>query len=218
MRTYLTFENFLLGSHDQPQEKNFLLQDDRQSAFSVLISTPPDSPNFTLEVVKAAFLDDFLIGRGMTPSVAALMSGGKADDAVDLAMLMKQFRDAARLLLSDGKVEPAVQIIAAMFSEAEVGAIANLIATTLINGENKRALIGLFMVWQRFHDTARLLRGKKCEFVATVVADLRMELFISRLLTETSFQGPEPLNKVVRISIPSYLNGRRSCVALQTPP
>jgi hypothetical protein len=94
MRASLAYENYLLSRLDQPQVRwkpvrNFLLQDDRQRAFSVLISTPPDSPNFGLEVVKEAFLDELLVGRGMTPSVAALVSGGRAEDAVDLAMLTK---------------------------------------------------------------------------------------------------------------------------------
>jgi hypothetical protein len=95
------------------------------------------------------------------------------EDAVDLAMLTKQFRDGARLLLADGKVEPALQIITAMFSEAEVAGIANLIETTLIGEGNWRALIGLFMAWRKFHDAGRLLKGEKWEFVATIVAGLR---------------------------------------------
>jgi hypothetical protein len=173
---HLEFENlFLEQLNELPvrrrRTRNFLIQNDPQSAFGLLISTPSDSAEFALEVVKAAFSHKAM-ARESAPSAAALVSGGKVDDAVDIVLLTQQFRDAARLLLGEGKIEQAVQIMTAQLDEEEIAPMVDFIERILMTAGHYRTVCALLMAWRRFGSLAKLLVGKQSDFAVAVLERL----------------------------------------------
>jgi hypothetical protein len=177
---HLEFENALLEQlNDLPirrrRTRNFLIRNDLQSAFGLLISTPSDSAGFALEIMKAAFAHKAMVHE-FAPSVAALVSRGKLDDAVDIVLLTQQFRDAARLLLGEGKIEQAIQIMTAQFDEQEIASMADFIESILMTAGNHRTMSALLMAWRRAGSVAKLLVGKHSEFAVAVLERLNGRL------------------------------------------
>jgi hypothetical protein len=171
MCRHLQFENSLLDGQEGPRVRqrrmrNCLLQGDRQGVFGVLLSTPPDDPNFALEVIKAAFVGT---QEGATTTVAALVAGGNVNDAVDLCLLTNQGRAAARLLLVGGDIELAVQVVVTMCDARGVASIAGLFERALVADGNTRAILAVLMAWRMWDDVARILRNERCDFIASVV-------------------------------------------------
>jgi hypothetical protein len=175
MCRHLQFENVLLDGQEGPRVRqrgmrSCLLQGDTQGAFGMLLSTPPDALNFALEVLKAAFVG---ARQGPTATVAALVAGGKVNDAIDLCLLTNQCRTAARLLLVDGDVELAVQVVAALCDAPGVASIAGLFERALVGDGNTRAILAVLMAWRMRDDVARLLRKERCDFIASVMGGLQ---------------------------------------------
>jgi WD40 repeat protein len=173
---HLEHENLLLEQLNElpvrrRRTRNFLIQNDPQSAFGLLISTPSDSAEFALEVVKAAFAHKAM-ARESAPSVAALVSAGKVEDAVDIVLLTQQFREAARLLLGEGKVEQAIQIMTAQLDEQEIASMVDFVESTLVAAGNHRTAYALLMAWRRVSSVAKLLVGKHSEFAVAVLEQL----------------------------------------------
>jgi hypothetical protein len=150
-----------------------MIQGDPQGAYSVLLSTPTDSPDFALAAVKAVAVrcpED-----AATASIAALIAGGRADDAVDLAMLTRQFASAARMLIDAGMIGCATAVLGALTDEDEVRVIEERIVAAMRGAGDARALAAFLIARKRCGEAAECLRNEGIEFVPDVIERIRVE-------------------------------------------
>lgn len=69
-------------------------------AFELLISEPPDSPTFTLNALKASFLNMEKFPEKLDQSIEELIIGEKYYDAIDMMLITKKYKEACELLLT----------------------------------------------------------------------------------------------------------------------
>lgn len=155
--------------------RNLLLRGDHEGAFGILLSCPPDSPNFVLDVLKASLIEKGSSGESMAPTVAALVSAGKQEDAVDILLMTKVYREAARILASEGDVETAVHIIKTVLSEENCEPIFSVIEQTLLNARRTWNVVAMHMARQRFADAAEIARSQGKRFVSDVISAMTFE-------------------------------------------
>jgi hypothetical protein len=152
--------------------RNALLQGDRDAASALLLSTPADAPDFAVAVLKAALVD--AASPRVAPSVAALVAVGRADDAVDLALLARQFADAARLLLVDSALADAVAVLAPLPADSgEARAVEPIVLAAVRAAGDPAALAALLVARRRFAEAGKCLRAAGLDFPALVVEGIR---------------------------------------------
>jgi hypothetical protein len=148
--------------------RNALLLGDSRRAIDVLMAAPPANPAFALDLVKAALVSGPPLGAPMLVSAAALVAAGNVEDAVDLLMVTKEMKEAVKVLLRDGQLHAAFQIIrasAAEDCEAEVE------AAVAANGNGK--LVGALLAFGQFRAAEQALRAGGREFEASVIGGLK---------------------------------------------
>jgi HEAT repeat protein len=110
-----------------------------------------------------------------TSSIAALIAGGRPDDALDLAMLTKQFGDAARMLIDIGMIDSAIAALTRITDEDEARGVEDRIIEALKGSGDPRAQAGLLIARRRFQEAAACLRQEGLAFVPDAVAHIREE-------------------------------------------
>jgi hypothetical protein len=160
------------GSVRRRRIRNFLIQDDREAAYSALLSTPTDSPDFALSVVKAVLID--AVQPRVAPSIAGLVAGARADDAIDVALLTRQFADAARLLIVDGLIADAIAVLVTLLSDSnEARTAEGVIVASLRDAGNAVGQAAVLIARRRFEEAGRCLRAVGLELPAMIVEGVR---------------------------------------------
>jgi len=155
--------------------RNTILIDEFQAAFSLLITADPSEDSFRTTVMKASFISNDVHNPALPAVIAALIDGGYTSDAFDLLLLSKQYNQAARLMLSHGQIETAVQVGISKMSMREYNELVLNISQQLSNDG-------------RHHSASSILIGsgqymKALDFIDESQEILRM--VVSRLTRDT---------------------------------
>jgi hypothetical protein len=156
------------------QVRNALLLGKSDRAVALLMSGTPAGPTYVLDMVKSALVDIPAVGNTMPVAVAALVSVGKIDDAVDLLMLTKQWKQAAKVLLNDGRFLRAFQIMRAVLEEEDIGELMDEVEqAAMVSGGI--ALIGAVVGLKKFELAAQLLTAVGRQWEAAVIRALHVQ-------------------------------------------
>lgn len=161
-------------SMGQLRLRSVLIEKEFEEAFKMLLATPSDAPEFSLNILKASLIDNSG-GRSLAPSVAALVGGGKSDDAIDVLLLIGAGKEAARLLVAEDHIEMGLQLVKYQLEESECEAILPAIEKALVSSNRAVAAAGVYMALRRFHDAARVLRDCGLVFAADVIDALSFD-------------------------------------------
>jgi hypothetical protein len=156
-----------------------LMLGNSEKAVTLLMSGPATGPTYVLDLVKAALVDAPGVGNTMLVSVAALVSVGKIDDAVDILMLTKQVKHAAKVLLNEGRYHTAFKIMRAVLEEDEMEELMDEIEQAAMGTGGVR-MIAAIVAFKRFDLAARLFTASGREFEAAVFSalEIRNGLFV----------------------------------------
>ena len=176
LKSYLTQIITYLGS---PKDKSMhqlklrcmLIQKDFEGAFQMLLATPADSPDFSLNILKASLINNSE-GRSLAPSVAALVAGAKYDDAIDVLLLTKSVKEAARLLITEDRIEMAIHLMRTQFTDEDTETLLAVIEKALLSTNRHINAVAIYIALHRFDDAARILREFHLDFAADVISAL----------------------------------------------
>jgi predicted RecB family endonuclease len=157
-----------------------ILQDDFRSAFEVLISTPLDSPSFSLSVLKAGIADSPGYGQNLAACVGALISGGELGDAIDLLMLTRRFKEAARALVNEGNVELVVQMNRTVLDETDDWMLLEQVVKLLLTENNWRTAVEILIAFRLFERAGDVLRNEGFTFPGDVIGSLTKDFSLGQ--------------------------------------
>jgi hypothetical protein len=177
MIRYLEMEALFAGQEQgeevrERQVRNALLLGKSELAVTLLMSSPPNGEAYVLDMVKAALVDMPGIGNTLLVSATALVSVGKIDDAVDLLMLTKQMKQAAKVLLNNERFQTAFEIVRAVLENEEIDELLDEIEHAILMGGNLR-LIGAVMGLKKFELAGELLEALGRNVEAEIIRGLQ---------------------------------------------
>lgn len=114
-------------------------------AFSLLISEPPESPTFTLNALKASFLQMEKYPEKLNDSIQAMIIGEKYNDAIDMMMITKRYKEACELLLNLDHIYMAAVTAKLKLNKDEFAAIMPKIVKALVQ-RKKIKLAACFLI------------------------------------------------------------------------
>jgi hypothetical protein len=162
LHAYLDTANKVLECLNAPSARtltmrNCLIRGDQQGAFALLISSSPDSPSFSLDILKAGLVNTPNVSQTFGPAIAALIGAGKFGDAVDVLMVTGQFREAVRVLLGEGNVELALHIIVGAIGDPDTS-ILDQVVTFLLSTRNWKMAAQVLIIFGHFDRASDILR------------------------------------------------------------
>jgi hypothetical protein len=178
MRQYLSSANLFLRQ-DRTQlsrslrMRNFVIQEDFQAAFTLLIAPHPDSPFFSLDVMKAALVNNKEVSAQMAASIAGLISGGMVDDAIDILILTHQFRQAAQLMLAEGNAEIPIHMMRAVPEESDDSPLLDQVISFLLSARNWKMAVQVLIGFGEFTRAAKILKQEGFGFPSAVIGAMR---------------------------------------------
>ena len=146
-----------------------LLRDNNKDAFNILMSTPKDDPNYVLNLIKASYLnsDDLNFTRCLAPSIAALIAGGKLNDAIDILLLTRQFAEASRQLIGDNNIPNALAIAKTHMPHDEFISTIDLVVDSYLVDKKIKAAVSLLVACNLMDKAITLLENSELYFSAS---------------------------------------------------
>jgi hypothetical protein len=155
--------------------RNFLLQEDYAAASEYLLTTPVDNPSFSIDVIKASFVNSPDLAQPLWSSSAALLSAGHVDDAVDIFMLTQQFGEAGMALIDLEAIELVVQMVKAANGEFDRRGLINQLVRCLLKQGNWKSAAALLVAVRLFQQAGEILAANGFTFPGEIVSSLRKE-------------------------------------------
>ncbi|OHT03477.1 hypothetical protein TRFO_29136 [Tritrichomonas foetus] len=148
-----------------------LVNQNKEKAFEMLISTDPRDPNFALNVIKASFIDMNTNSQqsSISPSVETLINGGKIQDAIDILLLTGQNVEAAKHLINYGAYSYAIVLAKTLMNQEEYKATIDKIVNAFFEEKRIKAGISILIACGMFEEAAKILEQFELPFPAAIV-------------------------------------------------
>lgn len=149
-----------------------LMHHDHQGAYDILMSTSIDSPTYALDVVKASFIDSN-VSSYLAPSIAAMIAGGKTQDAIDLLLLSHQFTQAARQFISELDYASAVYIAKTLMNQSELASTVDILIKSSLADNKFKSVASMMIACRMFEKAEKLLEKYNFFFPAAIIRCLK---------------------------------------------
>jgi len=130
---------------------------ERETAFSLLVTTPPTKPSFGTDVLKASLFHANPTFEVVSSVAASLINGGLQNDAIDLFLIAELYKQAAKLLASTGNTQDSVTIARATLNHKKLFKFCGVLINNLIVDKQMLPAIALLILTHRFQEASNLI-------------------------------------------------------------
>ncbi|OHS99146.1 hypothetical protein TRFO_34506 [Tritrichomonas foetus] len=172
---YLALDNTKKEDVRMAKVRIALILDKVQDAFQLLVTESPESPTFTLSVLKSSFLHTENQPERLSMSIEALKKGEKFDDAVDLMMITRKYMDAAKQLIELNEINFAVIAAKLRLSDSDFLEFAELISDALMKKKMQKNAACILIACHKFKKAASVLSDGGYLFPAKIFNAMKEE-------------------------------------------
>ena len=153
-----------------------LLLNKFEDAFFLLVNEPNTNPSFTLDILKASFLHVVKLPENLKLSIEKMIEGEKYDDAIDLLIITKRYKEAVKVLIQNNEVNFAALVAKTKLTNIDdfMDAVNWIIDSLKAQGRVKN-VISLLVYCHRFDEASSLLSEHGYLFPCAIFNTMKYE-------------------------------------------
>lgn len=146
-----------------------LLLDEKEKAFSYLLSTPSSDSQFTKNVFKAAISSTVLEKDKNDLVIKTLSTGNHVEDAIDILLLTGKYMESINLLLDNNNYSTAIYITKEFLKDEEKETSESQILSKLNNSDSTNQMISILLSLGKYQKAAEYAAKNNMFILSSVI-------------------------------------------------